>query len=62
MLAPEPIAQDVVRPAVPMVDAGTRFMPASQCQSLSRSPFAAVNVNFFDAAMVMAAPLAGLRP
>jgi len=39
-----------------------RKSPVPVCQSLSFKPFAAVNATFFDAAMVMASPVAGLRP
>lgn len=33
-----------------------------KCQSLSFSPLAAVNDTFFEAAIVIASPVAGLRP
>jgi hypothetical protein len=36
--------------------------PVSRCQSLSFSPLAAVNDTFFEAAIVITSPVAGLRP
>jgi len=47
--------------SAPPVGAGDQS-PAHVRQSLSFRPFAAVNETFFDAAIVMASPVAGLRP
>jgi hypothetical protein len=61
--APRPASPSVCidYTSVPPFGAGDRS-PAQVRQSLSFKPLAAVNDTFFDAAIVMASPVAGLRP